>query len=232
VSRKKIFGEKVGVSVTVFALPADISEEALIQKVSEIAQDVRFSSMIVQLPLPQHIDREKILNLIPAQKDVDVLSRDAYARFERGVFPILPPLAAVVKEIFDREHVSLTNKKVVVMGQGRLVGHPVTTWLRLQRRDPAVVTAETKDISSITKSADIIITGLGDPHFITPDMVKDGVALIDGGTSESEGKIVGDIDPRCEEKASVFTPVPGGVGPLTVAMLFKNVVMLGERASG
>jgi len=183
---------------------------------------------IIQLPTTP--EAMALLNQIPIEKDADVLSSAAREKFERGdTDAILPPVVGAVKKILKINGVELKGKRTVVIGNGFLVGAPVAVWLRQQGADVEIVTLESGNLKRELLKADIIVSGAGSPHLITPDMLIRGVMLIDAGTSESNGKVVGDAEPACAEKCSLFTPVPGGVGPLAVACLFENVVALAER---
>ncbi len=188
-------------------------------------------AVIVQLPVPAGVSQEEICNAIPVEKDADVLSSSARAKFENGDLRsphLLPPVVGAVREIFVRNKVETKGKSAVVIGAGFLVGAPVATWLKQQGAEVFVLTIETKpeEFAATLRAADIIVSGAGSPHLIKPEMLKQGVVLIDAGTSESSGEIVGDADPACAEACSIFTPVPGGVGPLAVACLFENTVTL------
>jgi len=190
-------------------------------------------AVIVQLPLPLEMNTEEVLNAIPVEKDADVLSSVARAAFESGGLRnphLLPPVVAAVKHILEFAQMSVALKNAVVIGEGFLVGKPVATWLKNQGAEVIVATKDSGDLSSILATADIIVSGAGSPHFITPDMIKEGVVIIDAGTSESNGTLKGDADPACAAKCSMFTPVPGGVGPIAVACLFENAVTLAERS--
>ena len=185
---------------------------------------------IVQFPTT--LSQEEIDALLPITKDPDVLSRAAREKFTTGdPEALLPPVVGAVREILKAHHVEIKGKRAVVVGAGFLVGAPAATWLAQQGAEVTVVTLETnqEDVVAALGAADIIVSGAGSPHFITPDMIKDGVVLIDAGTSESSGKVVGDADPACAEKCTLFTPVPGGVGPIAVALLFENATILKER---
>ncbi len=187
-------------------------------------------AVIVQLPLPDGVDAQAACNAIPLGKDADVLSRAARAKFEQGEQrALLPPVVGAIKEILERGEVSVAGKKAVVIGSGFLVGAPAATWLAEQGARVTVATRET-DLTQALKEADIIIAGAGVPGLIRPDMIQEGVVLIDASTSESNGVIVGDADPACASKCSIFTPVPGGVGPIAVACLFENVLVLCEKS--
>lgn len=198
--------------------------------VTDVASFVHADAAIVQLPLPKGTSSD-ILDAIPLEKDADVLSAAARTLFERHAEgALLPPVVAAIKEIFDMNRISVTGKKVVVIGRGFLVGAPVTVWLRQQKARVTIADSKTENLARLLRSADVIITGAGVPHLIKPDMLKEGVVLIDAGTSESGGAIVGDASPSCATKCALFTPVPGGIGPIAVACLFANAAELAERA--
>jgi len=223
---KKKFGESIGVKVSIHKFTENISENDLVGEIKSLTEDKSITGVIVQLPLPQHIDAKSVLNSIPAGKDVDVLSRATATKFTNRETELMPPVAGAVKHILDTYKVELEHKNIVIIGKGRLVGEPVSQLFNRLGVTHTTLDENTKDNKTAIADADIIISGVGNPGFIAPEMVKDGVVLIDAGTSESEGKLVGDIDPACAEKASIFTPVPGGVGPLTVAVVFENLVHL------
>ena len=195
-------------------------------------------AIIVQLPLPNGIDARAVCDAIPTEKDADALSIAARTKFERGdADALLPPVVAAVREIFMQGNVEVKGKHAVVIGNGWLVGNPCAAWLTQQGATVSVLTSQSGNLfdgalpaGRQVRAADIIISGTGSPHLIKPDMLKEGVVLIDAGTSESGGALAGDADPACAEKCSLFTPVPGGVGPIAVACLFENAVSLAERA--
>ena len=139
---------------------------------------------------------------------------------------MLAPVTGAIKEILERLHVSLKDKKIVVVGNGRLVGAPTSAWLTSMGAEVAVLTREDAHIEAYTKDADIIVLGAGKANIVLPDMVKEGVIILDAGTSEAEGEVLGDASLLCAPKAAFFTPVPGGIGPIAVAMIFKNLFSL------
>lgn len=186
-------------------------------------------AVLIQLPLPADVDTKAELDKIPVEKDADVLSSAARAKFEKGdADALLPPVVGAVAEILALYNVNPKDKRAVVLGDGWLVGNPCASWLEQQGAEVFHISSKGADLSMLAL-ADIIISGAGDAHVIKPDMIKEGVVLIDAGTSESGGTIAGDADPACADKCSVFTPVPGGVGPIAVAKLFDNAVTLAER---
>jgi len=221
VEKKHAFGADVGVHVEVLRFPSDVREDELLAAIANATHD----GIIVQLPLPAHINRENILNSIAPEQDVDVLGAGEIERVFRRQTLRLPPVAAAVAEIFKAHDVSLANKKIVVVGMGALVGKPVMLWLQREGFEADIVDKDTPDISERLLGADVIISGAGDPWFVRPEMVKQGSILIDAGTSSSAGKLRGDIAPSCAEKAALYSGVPGGVGPVTVAALFRNLFL-------
>lgn len=214
--------EEAGMHLEVVKLPDEATTEDVIRAVEAPGCD----ALIVQLPLPGSIDTQKVLDAIPLKKDADVLSSSAYARFKEGTADALvPPVAGAVAHILETSGVEPRGMNAVVIGQGRLVGEPAATWLTQAGATVTVLTRESTDRSALAR-ADLIVAGAGVANLIRPEDIKEGVVLIDAGTSESDGAIVGDADPACSDRASVFTPVPGGVGPVAVACLFKNVARL------
>lgn len=212
---------EIGVRVHPKQFPEDITEDELLTAIEEEAK--RGNSIIVQLPLPEHFNTRKILDAVPAHLDVDGLSQESKMLFENDQAEIYPPVVGSMVEIMERNNQSLEGKKVVVVGQGELVGKPATMWAENRGAEVFVADKHTEDLKSLTQDAGVIICGAGVPNLITPDMVKDGVVILDAATSEDSGELVGDVSPECAQKASLFTPVPGGIGPMTVAVLLKNV---------
>jgi len=219
IERKIKFAEEIGVATKLYNLPVEILTEELREKISEICCE-KNNGVILQLPLPEHIDTQRALDSILASKDVDVLSSNKNK--------ILPPLVGVIKTIFEKYGIDPVGKNIIVIGRGILVGKPIANWLISEGATVSVLNSKTPNPNDYTLMADIIISGAGKPGLIKPDMVKGGVIAIDAATSIKEGKLAGDFDPAVADKASLFTPVPGGVGPLTVAMLFKNLVELNK----
>lgn len=223
---KKKFAEAIGVNVRIYEVPADISNNKLREKLSEIVHIEENTGVIVQLPLPVAINMQYILDAIIPNKDPDMLSSRSLGKFSTGKSRIFPPVVGAIKTIFDENKIELKGKNAVVVGAGRLVGKPVATWLVGEGTTVSVIDENTKHPGDYTRKADIIISGVGKPKIIKSDMVKDGVIVIDCGTSESSGQVLGDVDPDISKRASLFAPVPGGVGPVTIAVLFRNLIEL------
>ncbi len=209
--------ERLGVVIVRAELPEAATTDDALVALAKLAMDT--DGVIVQLPLPKGIDTEAILAAIPPRKDVDGISAAPLVR---------PPVAEAILEILTQEAVQVHDAEVVIVGSGRLVGTPAAAMLH--EMGARVTVLSRGDSLEILKNADIVILGAGEPGLVKPEHLEDGVVLIDAGTSESSGKIAGDAEPACAEKASLFTPVPGGVGPIAVAMIFKNLSLLSARS--
>lgn len=181
--------------------------------------------IIIQLPLGFDHDTRSIINAVPLSHDVDVISEAASNAFQNGSHGIMPPVASAINEILDAYDIAVSDKRVVVVGKGKLVGAPAATLFR-QRGASVVVLDKHDHLMNETVEADILVLGAGSPGVLTKEMVKPGVVVFDAGTSESDGAIVGDADPAVAERASFFTPVPGGIGPVAVVEIFANLLTL------
>jgi len=227
IQQKKKAAGSVGIDVRIYPFEAPITTNKLRKRLAEIVHEKKNTGVIIQLPLPEHINTQYILNSVTPEKDADVLSARAIGNFAVGKNPIMPPVAGAVKVFFEEYGIDYKSKYTVLVGAGNLVGRTVALWLFNEKVTFSVLRSRTENPAEFLRRADIIISGIGQPKFITGDMVKEGVVIIDAGTSESEGKITGDVDfDSVVSKASYITPVPGGVGPVTVALLLKNLVTL------
>src|SRR3989338_7461011 len=213
---------RLGIEMPRKDLPESAGEKEIIEAVRELNENA--DAVIVQLPLPKGANINNILAAVPNEKDVDALNPDIPE--EKRL--VHAPVALAAVEILERSNVRIKDARAVVVGEGRLVGAPSAWLLKELGADVSVFSLE-KGSTEDLKDADIIVSGAGNPGFIKPEHIKKGVALIDGGTSELKKKIAGDADPACAEKAAVFTPVPGGVGPVAVAMIFRNLLELVKR---
>ncbi len=209
---KKALG--IGITIHVVELGALSVTSDFITKIKEAIPDS--DGIIVQFPLPKTVDSDAVVESIPFSHDVDGLN-------PRNT-TMNTPVVDACKEILLRNNVGVKEKFVTVIGSGRLVGLPVYHWFVREGAHVSVVTRDTAGIVDYTKNADIIVCGAGIPGLLVPDMVKDGVVILDAGTSEDGGELRGDADPRCALKSALFTPVPGGIGPITIAILLSNVV--------
>lgn len=203
-------------------LPAEATTEDAIAAVRELSKSA--DAVIVQLPLSKHMDTNAVLAAIPLELDVDAI----HPGIPEDARPVYAPVALAVEELLARGGVDPSGKRTVVVGAGRLVGAPTAALLKRRGARVSMFTLQEGSIDDL-KEADIVVLGAGNPGFVKPEHLKEGVALVDAGASESEGRVVGDADPACEEKSSLFTPVPGGVGPVAVAMIFRNLFALIER---
>jgi len=227
INQKRMACEKAGIGFKLFKFPIDIKSRDLKKEIEKIVEKPNVSGIIIQLPLPEKFIPEEFLNLIPEEKDVDVLSEASLGKFYQGVSPILPPTVSGILQLLKSYRINLKGKNVVIVGAGRLVGLPLAIQFLREKATTSIVNRFTKDTASFTKKADILISGVGKPGLIKGEMVKRGAVVIDAGSSLWQGKLVGDVDFKSvSKKASYITPVPGGVGPMTVACLLENLAKL------
>ena len=225
VKMKSLIADRVGIIVKTEEYSEVVTTEEAVKRVRALGTR-DYDGIVVQLPLTKGIDVQTVLDAILPLKDIDVLGTVSKKSFAEGKINRMPPVARAVHEVLEVHNIGLKNKKIVVMGRGLLVGEPVHLMLSRMKIPHSIVDINTSenDRLSLLKSADIIISGMGVPHSIKPHMIKKGVVLIDAGTSEQGGKLVGDIDPKCAEGALLFTPVPGGIGPITIVSLLRNLL--------
>ncbi|MNQ64050.1 Bifunctional protein FolD protein [compost metagenome] len=234
---------QIGFDSTLVALPEDITEADLLAKIKELNEDDNLDGYIVQLPLPKHIDEQKILLAIDPDKDVDGFHPTNFGRMALEMESFIPATPFGIMELLERYKVETAGKHTVVIGRSHIVGRPMSI-LMSRKGNPGDSTvtlthSRTKNLAEFTKNADIIITALGVPEFLKGDMVKDGVVIIDVGitrvddASNAKGYVIkGDVDfDGVSKKASFITPVPGGVGPMTIAMLLKNTLLARKMRS-
>jgi methylenetetrahydrofolate dehydrogenase (NADP+) / methenyltetrahydrofolate cyclohydrolase len=232
--------QQIGFESTLVALPETITESELLTKIKELNEDDNLDGYIVQLPLPKHIDEQKILMAIDPDKDVDGFHPANFGKMALEMDTFLPATPYGIMELLERYKVETAGKHTVVIGRSHIVGRPMSI-LMSRKGNPGDSTvtlthSRTKNIEEYTKNADIIITALGVPNYLKADMVKDGVVVIDVGITRVEDAshpkgyiITGDVDfDGVSKKASFITPVPGGVGPMTIAMLLKNTLLARE----
>ena len=232
VQMKGRMAEAVGISFHKADFPESITTDDLIKEIKILNIMPNMCGIIVQLPLPEHLDRQAILDAIDSKLDVDCLGQLASEKFYNnygGPTDLGFPTALSCIALLETLNLDLKNKNIVVQGQGALVGKPVVALLRYRNLAPTIITKETQNKLELLKQADIIISGIGKGKYVTGDMIKKDAVLIDAGTSESKGGIVGDVDlESVRDVASYVSPVPGGVGPVTVAMLLNNVLTVAK----
>ena len=233
--------ERVGFESTLVTLPASVSEEELLATIDGLNNNKQIDGFIVQLPLPKHINENKVLNAVDPSKDVDGFHPENFGRMALEMESFIPATPFGILQLLERYNVETKGKHTVVIGRSHIVGRPMSILMSQKgNAGNSTVTlthSHTKNLVDFTKSADIIIVALGVPEFLTEDMVKDGVVIIDVGIS----RVPDDSKPRgyaikgdvhfdgVSKKASYITPVPGGVGPMTIAMLLKNTLIARER---
>jgi len=230
VELKKKAAEKIGIDFELRQFPENISNDELMTEVEKVSNLENVSGVLVELPLPDGLDRQKILNKIPEKKDVDVLSEKSENNFFKGNFEILPPAVEAVKIILEKYKINSKNKKVAVFGQGVLVGKPISYWFSKIGSKVFAIDEFTKNPKKYSLMADILVSGVGKPDLIDGDMIKEGVIIFDFGYENKEGKMVGDVDfDSVSKKAKFITPVPGGMGPLVVVSVLKNLITLSGK---
>ncbi len=222
--------ESLGIKFHNAHFPATITTAELIEEIKKINIIENMCGVIVQLPLPESLDRRQVLDAIESDLDVDSLGAVRSGKFYAGEVEIGFPTALACLALLDSTGVDLKNKKIACLGQGELVGKPALALLKFRGLEPIPITRKTENKEQILKEADVIISGIGHGKHIVADMVKPGVILIDAGTSEQSNAIVGDVDlESVKDVASYVSPVPGGVGPVTVAMLLNNVLTVAKK---
>ena len=234
--------EELGMHSITIAMPESTTEEELLKKVDELNKDRAVHGLLVQLPLPPHIDEKKVIYAIDPKKDVDCFHPVNVGKMLIGEPDFLPATPAGVQQMLVRSGVETKGKHVVVVGRSNIVGKPMAAMM-MQKGDGAdstvtVVHSRTKDLPSITRAADILIVAMGKPNFVTADMVKEGAVVIDVGTNRIDdpnspkgSRLVGDVDFNgVKDKAAAISPVPGGVGPMTICLLMVNAVSAAEKS--
>ena len=206
-------------------LPADTSESKLLNLIDELNNDEKVNGILIQLPLPNHIASQKILEAINPEKDVDGFHLENIGRLVTGNAVFKPCTPGGIIELLDQYKVEIEGKNAVVLGRSNIVGKPIAFLLLERNATVTICHSRTKDLPTILRSADILIAAIGKPNFVTSSMVKDNVVIIDVGINRVEDKLIGDVDYQSvSKKVSLITPVPGGVGPMTIAMLMANTL--------
>ena len=215
---------ETGIKSFEYTYPADTTENELLSKIAELNSDDNVDGILVQLPLPKHINEEKVINAILPEKDVDAFHPVNVGKISIGNYNLLPCTPAGVMELLAHYNVDVKGKKCVVIGRSNIVGKPMAMLLLEKHGTVTICHSRTVNLSEITRDADIVVVAIGRAKFLTADMVKPGAVVIDVGINrDSDGKLVGDVDfDEVSKIASMITPVPGGVGPMTITMLMKN----------
>ncbi len=234
VNNKKKACAQVGFYSEEYALPATTSQEELMDLVDRLNHDPKINGILVQSPLPKGLDEEAVVEAISPEKDVDAFHPSNVGRIMIGNFHFLPCTPAGVIELLKTAGVTIAGKNCVVIGRSNIVGKPMAMLLLHENGTVTICHSKTQNLKEICRQADILIAAVGRKHFVTADMVKPGAAVIDVGINRDEnGKLCGDVDFEAVEKiASCITPVPGGVGPMTIAMLMKNTLSAAKIQHG
>lgn len=226
VEQKQKAGTTLGIKVQIFKYVKDISTKKLRSEVGLICRKPNMRGVIVQLPLPKSINTRSVVNAILPSVDVDMLSEKSVGTIYANKNNMLPPTIASILTLFEKYNIDLAGKTVAVVGYGLLVGKPASTILANRGVTILNIQKSTKEREKLLQMADIIITGVGKPNTIMPNMVKEGAVIIDAGFFREEGRVVGDVNSEVYEKCSFYSPVPDGVGVLTVVKLFENLLSI------
>lgn len=226
--QKEKVAKELGVDFRIYRFPEEIKNDDLRKEIGKIALLKRVGGVIVQLPLPEHLNKHYILNVIPREKDVDVLGERALGAFYTGRNPVFPPAVGVVKEIIGIMNYELGTRKAVIIGCGFLVGKPISAWLQDKVSELTIFNEKTKDLQNKLKDVDLIVSGVGKTNLFSSKDVKDGALIIDFGYDVKNEEINGDFNPIIHNPKFIihYTPTPGGAGPILIAKLFENFYKL------
>jgi len=226
VRSKKKFATEVGFDSDTIELPAAVTQDELLQVIVGLNNNEQVNGILVQLPLPRHIDEQRVIKTIAVEKDVDGFHPEQVGGLSIGLETLEPCTPAGVIKLLKYYDIDVAGKNAVVIGRSNIVGKPIASMLLRLDATVTITHSRTVNLADVTRSADILVVAIGRAHFLTADMVKEGAVVIDVGINRTEdGKLVGDVDYEAvAPKASYITPVPGGVGPMTIAMLLKNTL--------
>ncbi len=233
VRTKKRRAEKMGIIQDIYQMPADTKQQEVLDLIDKLNANPDINGVMVQLPAPEQIDADELLERIDPNKDVDGLTPANIGRLWMEDHFIEPATAEGIIALLKHYEIPLKGKDVVVIGRSNIVGKPLAALMLEQNATVTIAHSETTNLAELTKRADIIVSATGEALLVKADMVKDGAVVVDVGINHLNGKLVGDVDfDAVKEKASYITPVPGGVGPLTVQFLMEAVVKLTRRQKG
>lgn len=232
-SMKKRACEGIGIHYEEHIFPERVKQEEVIKRIRELNDDERIHGILVQLPLPPHLDDDLILEMVSPKKDVDGLHPINLGNLFIGKENLSPCTPSGIMLMLEKIGVDLKGKHAVVVGHSKIVGRPVAAMFLNRDATVTICHIKTKELEEHTKQADVLVVAVGRAKFITKEMIKDGTVIIDVGINRVEGKLCGDVDfEDVKGRASAITPVPGGVGPMTVAMLMRNTLIIAKRARG
>ena len=222
---------EVGMNSFEITMPEETTEDELLAKIDELNLDPKVHGILVQLPLPKHISEDKVINRISPEKDVDAFHPANVGKIVAGKYDFIPCTPAGIMELLHYYNVEISGKECVVIGRSNIVGKPMSLLLLAENGTVTICHSRTKDLTEVSKRADILVVAIGKPKFVTADMVKEGAVVVDVGINRlDDGKLCGDVDYEAVEPiASMITPVPGGVGPMTITMLMKNTLTAAKK---
>lgn len=225
--------EQLGFEFLQASFPSSVSEADIVARIGDMCRTPDMSGLIVQLPIPIGFNKDVLVNAISPEVDVDCLTQRNVALFYANQLSFIPPTPAAILAVLDSLPVVLRGARCVVVGRGELVGKPVTHLLKVRGAQVEVITRDTANPERVAAQAEVLISGVGQPGLITASWVNTGAIVIDAGTAESGGSVVGDVNAESvQQKAAFLSPTPGGVGPITVAKLFWNVLQVAEAKAG
>lgn len=230
VANKKKACDALGIISEEYALPENTTQEELLQLINELNNKKSINGILCQLPLPKHLDEAVVINSILPEKDVDAFHPHNVGRIMLGDYDFVPCTPAGIMEMLEYEGVDITGKNCVVIGRSNIVGKPMGMLLLHKNGTVTICHSKTKNLKEVCANADILVAAVGRPNFVTADMVKEGAVVIDVGINRVDNKLIGDVDfESVKEKCSAITPVPGGVGPMTIAMLMQNTLTAAKK---
>lgn len=233
VANKKKACEALGIISEEYALPESTTEKELLGLIDTLNAKKSINGILCQLPLPRHLDEKRIINAISPEKDVDAFHPVNVGRIMIGDYDFVPCTPAGIMEMLAYENIETEGKRCVVIGRSNIVGKPMAMLLLHKNGTVTICHSRTKNLKEICLGADILVAAVGKAKFVTADMVKEGAVVIDVGMNRENGRLCGDVDfEAVKDKASAITPVPGGVGPMTIAMLMQNTLTAAKRQNG
>lgn len=233
VANKKKACEALGIISEEYALPESTTEKELLGLIDTLNAKKSINGILCQLPLPRHLDEKRIINAISPEKDVDAFHPVNVGRIMIGDYDFVPCTLAGIMEMLAYENIETEGKRCVVIGRSNIVGKPMAMLLLHKNGTVTICHSKTRNLKEICLGADILVAAVGKAKFVTADMVKEGAVVIDVGMNRENGRLCGDVDfEAVKDKASAITPVPGGVGPMTIAMLMQNTLTAAKRQNG
>lgn len=230
VANKKKACEALGIISEEYALPADTTQEQLLALIEKLNNKKSINGILCQLPLPKHLDEQAVINAILPEKDVDAFHPQNVGKIMLGDYDFVPCTPAGIMEMLAYENIDIEGKTCVVIGRSNIVGKPMGMLLLHKNGTVTICHSRTKNLKEVCANADILVAAVGRPRFVTADMVKEGAVVIDVGINRVDGKLVGDVDfEAVKDKCEAITPVPGGVGPMTIAMLMQNTLTAAKK---